>query len=85
MGGGEGFIQERIMAIGFRFGLTDLRRVRFATSPVFETLLATRALVDPRVLAYVRPWWDEVRGLPLWTALTPLLAVQPRMGRPRTS
>jgi DNA-binding transcriptional ArsR family regulator len=80
MSAGEGFIQERIMAIGFQFGSTDLRRVRFATSPVFETLLATRTLVDPRAVTYVRPWWDAVRGLPLWTALTPLLAVQPRVG-----
>lgn len=68
------------MAIGFRFGLTDLRRVRFATSPVFEALLATRTLVDPRTLAYAGPWWVAVRGLPLWTTLTPLLAVQPRVG-----
>jgi DNA-binding transcriptional ArsR family regulator len=42
-------------------GGSDLLRCRFATSPLWETVNAVRAFVDPRGLPYLRPWWERVR------------------------
>jgi DNA-binding transcriptional ArsR family regulator len=38
----------------------DLLRCRFATSPLWETVNAVRAFVDPRSRPYLRPWWEQV-------------------------
>ncbi len=51
----------------------DLVRCRFATSPLWETVNAARAFIDPRVRSYVRPWWESVRDRP---PAGELLAVQ---------
>lgn len=45
-------------------GADDLLRCRFATSPLWETVNAARAFVDPRVRTYLRPWWEAVRDRP---------------------
>jgi DNA-binding transcriptional ArsR family regulator len=50
-------------------GAGDLLRCRFATSPLWETVNAVRAFVDPRVRPYVRPWWESVRDRPPPSAL----------------
>jgi DNA-binding transcriptional ArsR family regulator len=42
-------------------GTGDLLRCRFAISPLWETVNAVRAFVDPRCRPYVRPWWESVR------------------------
>jgi DNA-binding transcriptional ArsR family regulator len=42
-------------------GSGDLLRCRFATSPLWETVNAVRAFVDPRSRPYLRPWWERVR------------------------
>lgn len=42
----------------------DLVRCRFATSPLWETVNAARAFLDPGVRRYVRPWWESVRNRP---------------------
>lgn len=51
----------------------DLVRCRFAASPLWETVNAARAFVDPRVRPYVLPWWESVRDRP---PAAELLAVQ---------
>lgn len=55
----------------------DLLRCRFATSPLWETVNAVRAFVDPRCHPYLRPWWEQVRGAP---PAERLLAVQTPRG-----
>jgi DNA-binding transcriptional ArsR family regulator len=50
-----------------------LLRCRFATSPLWETVNAVRAFVDPRVRPYLRPWWERVGDRP---PAGELLAVQ---------
>jgi DNA-binding transcriptional ArsR family regulator len=42
-------------------GSADLLRCRFATSPLWETVQAARAFIDPRSRPYLRPWWEQVR------------------------
>ena len=58
-------------------GSDDLLRCRFATSPLWETVNAARAFIDPRARPYLRPWWDAVREHP---PAAELLAVQARRG-----
>src|SRR5215471_15470271 len=62
------------------FGQDDAARVRFAISPVWETMAAVRVLLEPQRHAYHLPWLDSVRAdldrLELW----PLLVLSPRPG-----
>jgi DNA-binding transcriptional ArsR family regulator len=62
------------------FGHDDAARVRFAVSPVWETMAAVRVLLEPQRRAYHLPWLDSVRAdldrLELW----PLLVLSPRRG-----
>ena len=62
------------------FGRDDPARVRFAVSPLWETLVALRVLLEPRRRSYHLPWLDLVRPdldrLDLW----PLLVLSPRTG-----
>jgi DNA-binding transcriptional ArsR family regulator len=62
------------------FGRDDPARVRFAISPVFETMSALRVLLEPRRHWYHLPWLDSVREdldrLDLW----PLLVLSPHRG-----
>jgi DNA-binding transcriptional ArsR family regulator len=62
------------------FGRDDPARVRFAISPLWETMTALRVLLEPRRRSYHLPWLDLVRAdldrLDLW----PLLVLSPRNG-----
>jgi hypothetical protein len=62
------------------FGRDDPARVRFAISPLWETMAALRVLLEPPRRSYHLPWLDAVRTeldhLELW----PLLALSPRSG-----
>ncbi len=70
----------RPMAYEIRLGADDVVRVRFATSPLWETALAVRSLSDPRQQSYHLPWLDEVRPLLADLDVMPLLALQPKHG-----
>ena len=62
------------------FGRDDPARVRFAVSPMWETMVALRVLREPHRRSYHLPWLDLVRPdldrLDLW----PLLVLSPRTG-----
>ena len=62
------------------FGRDDPARVRFAISPMWETMVALRVLREPHRRSYHLPWLDLVRPdldrLDLW----PLLVLSPRTG-----
>ena len=68
------------MSLVLSFGRDDAARVRFATSPLWETMAAVRVLLEPHRHAYHLPWLDAVRPeldrLELW----PLLMLSPRHG-----
>jgi DNA-binding transcriptional ArsR family regulator len=54
--------------------------VRFACSPVWETMSAVRTLVDPRMRAYHEPWHRHVQNRIAHLDLEPLTATQPWRG-----
>jgi len=62
------------------FGRDDPARVRFAVSPLWETMAALRVLLEPRRRRYHLPWLELVRPdldrLDLW----PLLVLSPHPG-----
>jgi DNA-binding transcriptional ArsR family regulator len=62
------------------FGRDDPARVRFAVSPLWETMAAVRVLLEPQRRRYHLPWLDAVQAdldrLDLW----PLLVLSPRSG-----
>ena len=58
----------------------DLGNVRFAWSPVWETLCAVRMFIDPRGRSYHQSWHTAVAGNAASLHLTPLLAVNPLRG-----
>lgn len=62
------------------FGRDDPARVRFAVSPLFETMAALRVLLDPQRSRYHLPWLDSVRPAVQRLDLRPLLALSPRSG-----
>ena len=68
------------MSLLLVFGPDDPARVRFAESPIWETMSALRLLLEPHRRTYHLPWLDSVRPeldrLDLW----PLLALSPRNG-----
>src|ERR1700759_5793701 len=68
------------MSLVLSFGRDDPARVRFVTSPLWETMAAVRVLLEPHRHSYHLPWLDAVRpdlaGLELW----PLLMLAPRYG-----
>jgi DNA-binding transcriptional ArsR family regulator len=68
------------MSLALVFGRDDAARVRFAISPLWETMAALRVLLEPERRAYHLPWLDSVRAdldrLELW----PLLVLSPRRG-----
>ncbi len=61
-------------------GPADLLAVRFARSPVWETLSAVRTLVDDRSRAFHQPWHTAIAGEAARLWLEPLLAVNPVRG-----
>jgi DNA-binding MarR family transcriptional regulator len=68
------------MSLVLVFGRDDPARVRFAISPVWETMTALRVLLEPQRRKYHLPWLEAVRPdlerLDLW----PLLVLSPRHG-----
>jgi hypothetical protein len=58
----------------------ELLAVRFACSPVWETLAAVRTFVDDRARAYHEPWHRLVRQRMAQLELAPLFAVEPLSG-----
>lgn len=68
------------MSLVLVFGQDDPARVRFALSPLWETMSALRVLLEPHRRRYHLPWLDAVRPelerLDLW----PLLVLSPRTG-----
>jgi DNA-binding transcriptional ArsR family regulator len=68
------------VSLALVFGRDDPARVRFAISPVWETMSALRVLLEPHRRRYHLPWLESVRPhlsrLDLW----PLLALSPRSG-----
>jgi hypothetical protein len=58
----------------------QLLDVRFACSPVWETLAAVRTLVDDRARAYHEPWHQLVQPSRERIDLGPLFAVEPLRG-----
>ncbi|HWG64315.1 MAG TPA: DUF5937 family protein [Streptosporangiaceae bacterium] len=68
------------MSISLMFGPDDPARVRFATSPLWETMAALRVLLEPQRRAYHLPWLDSVRPDAEKMRLWPLLALSPQWG-----
>src|SRR5215470_5546446 len=68
------------MSLVLVFGRDDPARVRFAISPLWETMTAMRVLLEPQRRRYHLPWLDSVRPeleqLDLW----PLLVLSPPSG-----
>ena len=68
------------MSLELVFGRDDPARVRFAVSPLWETMSALRVLLEPHRHGFHLPWLDAVRpgldDVELW----PLLALSPRRG-----
>jgi DNA-binding transcriptional ArsR family regulator len=66
--------------VRYEFELSDLARLRFAISPMWELVISLRALRDPAAAAMHLPWVratrERVRGLDL----LPLLGLVPRDG-----
>jgi hypothetical protein len=58
----------------------DLLAVRFAWSPIWETLHAVRTFVDPRHRPYHAAWHALVADAAASIDLVPLFAVNPRQG-----
>ncbi len=58
----------------------ELLAVRFACSPVWETVAAVRTFVDGRSGAYHEPWHRHVQPRVRELRLEPLLALHPRRG-----
>ena len=50
------------MSLALVFGRDDAARVRFAISPLWETMAAVRVLLEPQRHAYHLPWLDSVRA-----------------------
>ena len=68
------------MAVTLQFGPTDLRRCRFAISPVFETLAAIRLTSAEEAAGQHPRWLDEVRPRLDTLDLRPITLLQPRRG-----
>jgi DNA-binding transcriptional ArsR family regulator len=62
------------------FGRDDPARVRFAVSPLWETLAALRVLLEPQRRRYHLPWLDSVRDEVAQLDIWPLLVLSPHAG-----
>lgn len=68
------------MSVVLVFGRDDPARVRFAISPLWETMAALRVLLEPHRRRYHLPWLDAVRPELDRLDPQPLLALSPRTG-----
>src|SRR5215218_3223648 len=59
---------------------SDLLAIRFATSPVWETVHAVRTYAHKAGSTFQRPWQQAVAAAASQLDLAPLLAVNPRSG-----
>jgi DNA-binding transcriptional ArsR family regulator len=66
--------------VRYEFGLTDLARLRFAISPMWELVISLRALRDPAGAPMHLPWVREVRERVRGLDLLPLLGLVPLSG-----
>jgi DNA-binding transcriptional ArsR family regulator len=66
--------------VRYEFGLSDLARLRFAISPMWELVISLRALRDPSEAAMHLPWVREVRERVRGLDLLPLLGLVPLNG-----
>jgi DNA-binding transcriptional ArsR family regulator len=68
------------LAISLRFGRADLARIRFAVSPLFETLAAIRVATGPQGPGFHRRWLDAARPRLAGLDLRAITLLQPRHG-----
>lgn len=68
------------MAVTLQFGPADLRRCRFAISPVFETLAAIRLTSADEAAGQHPRWLEEIRPRLGPLDLRPITLLQPRRG-----
>lgn len=68
------------MSLVLAFGRDDPARIRFAISPLWETMSALRVLLEPHRRRYHLPWLDSVRPELDRLDLRPLLVLSPRRG-----
>jgi DNA-binding transcriptional ArsR family regulator len=61
-------------------GPDELLAVRFACSPIWETLAAVRTFIDERARAYHEPWQRLIAARTAQLDLSTLLAVEPLRG-----
>jgi DNA-binding transcriptional ArsR family regulator len=66
--------------VRYEFGLSDLARLRFAISPMWELVISLRALRDPSEAAMHLPWVRSVRERLRGLDLLPLLGLVPPQG-----
>lgn len=68
------------MTVSLRLGPADPQRIRFACSPLFETLAAVRVATGPQPAQAHAPWLKDVRPRLRALGLRPLTLLQPRRG-----
>jgi hypothetical protein len=68
------------MAITLRFSPADLRRCRFGSSPVFETISAVRLTLPAESVGYHQRWLTSIQPRLAELDLRPLTLLQPRRG-----
>jgi DNA-binding transcriptional ArsR family regulator len=66
--------------VRYEFGLSDLARLRFAISPMWELVISLRALRDPSEATMHLPWVRSVRERVRGLDLLPLLGLVPLNG-----
>lgn len=66
--------------VRYEFGLSDLARLRFAISPMWELVISLRALRDPSEATMHLPWVRSVRERVRGLDLLPLLGLVPPKG-----
>jgi Helix-turn-helix domain len=66
--------------VRYEFELSDLARLRFAISPMWDLVISLRALRDPATAAMHVPWVREVRERVRGLDLLPLLGLVPLSG-----
>jgi DNA-binding transcriptional ArsR family regulator len=68
------------VSLNLIFGRDDPARIRFAVSPLWETMAALRVLLEPERRTYHLPWLDSVRPDLDRLDLEPLLVLSPHRG-----
>ena len=66
--------------VRYEFGVTDLARLRFAISPMWELVISLRGLRDPARVPMHLPWVREVRERVRGLDLLPVMGLVPLSG-----